>query len=72
MLKDRKALIEEEMKQVHKLAASQYFNIALFAKHYKDPDYEAERFAYETTLQKYNKLKQELAQVQELIEQGSP
>jgi len=72
MLRDRKALLEEEMRNVHRLAASQYFDIALFAKRYEDPAYDAERFAYETTLQRYSKLKQELAQVQELIEQGNP
>ena len=72
MLKDRKTLIEQEMKVVHKLAAKQFFDIALFAKSYNDVDYAAERIAYETTLYKYNNLKAELSILNEMIEDGNP
>jgi hypothetical protein len=72
MLKDRKALLEQEMKDVHKLAAQQYFDIALFAKNYKDEEFDAERIAYETTLHKYNNLKAEMSIINEMIEQGNP
>ena len=72
MLKDRKALLEQEMKDVHKLAAQQYFDIALFAKNYKDEEFAAERIAYETTLHKYNNLKAEMSVINEMIEQGNP
>ena len=72
MLKDRKALLESELRTVHRLASKQFFDIALFATRYSDPEYAVERIAYETTLAKYDRIKTEIAEIDVLINNGNP
>lgn len=63
MLTDKLALLEAELKEVHKLATTQYFDIALVIKDFNDPASAADRIVYETTMARFAAFKQELATV---------